>query len=112
MYIKNVAVRHVDSEEEAESEHALLEAQALPLADWRQAHVRAWVCDQLGAALDERQRRLIADNVKSGKVLASLTDAELTHSLHITHPLLLRRMRTAIDDLRHAPQAGWVRLSR
>lgn len=42
-----------------------------------------------------------AENVKSGKVLLELSDAELEAGLGVTHPLHRKKLRLAIEEHRH-----------
>ena len=73
----------------------------LPLVEWRLTHIDAFVTVQLD--LPPRHRRLFVDNVKSGHVLVQLTDNELQHTLQLSHPMLLRKVRAAIDEYKMPP---------
>jgi hypothetical protein len=69
------------------------------VVEWRAHHVSAWLTYEMGVD-HERQRRAIHDNIKSGKVLLALTDADLQTTIGIGHPLMVRKVRAAIDELR------------
>lgn len=102
------SVRHVDSDDAlcdgsntVTGFSAMDECAHVPVAEWRAHHVHAWLTYEIGtSAVDERQRRSIADNIKSGKVLLALSDADLQTTIGISHPLMVRKVRAAIEELR------------
>uniref|UniRef100_A0A1I8F2F6 SAM domain-containing protein n=1 Tax=Macrostomum lignano TaxID=282301 RepID=A0A1I8F2F6_9PLAT len=73
------------------------EALSLPLSRWRAEHVAAWAASPtVGLAI--YAERLQA-TVKSGDILARLTDSDMQRELAIQEPLHRRRLRLAIDRL-------------
>ncbi|RLU26704.1 hypothetical protein DMN91_000501 [Ooceraea biroi] len=82
----------------AEKLRLLREAASVPMERWRAPTVLAW----LEVALGMPQYGLrCAENVKSGKVLLELSDAELEAGLGVTHPLHRKKLRLAIEEHRH-----------
>lgn len=75
----------------------LLQARQIPMARWRQSHVVAWLELELGMYAYSSK---FVDNVKSGKVLLSLTDHEIEHVLGITSALHKKKFRLAIEEYR------------
>lgn len=69
------------------------------MSQWRAGAVQAWLELVLGMSVHSRA---CAENVKSGKVLLSLTDDDLEHGLGISDPLHRRKLRLAIEDHRRA----------
>uniref|UniRef100_A0A8C6SSS6 Kazrin, periplakin interacting protein b n=1 Tax=Neogobius melanostomus TaxID=47308 RepID=A0A8C6SSS6_9GOBI len=69
------------------------------MSQWRAGAVQAWLELALGMSM---YSRACAENVKSGKVLLSLTDDDLEHGLGISDPLHRRKFRLAIEDHRKA----------
>jgi hypothetical protein len=100
-------VRHVDSDDALcggtgvnTPECTILdECSHIPVTEWRAHHVSAWLTYELGVE-NERQRRAIHENIKSGKVLLALTDSDLQTIIGIGHPLMVRKVRAGIDELR------------
>ncbi|XP_028037095.1 kazrin isoform X3 [Bombyx mandarina] len=79
------------------SEAALREAASQPLARWRTPAIIAWLELALGMP---QYAAAIADNVKSGKVLLELTDADLEVGLGISQPMHRKKLRLAIEERR------------
>ncbi|XP_052753311.1 kazrin isoform X6 [Galleria mellonella] len=79
------------------SEAALREAASLPLARWRAPAIIAWLELALGMP---QYAAAVADNVKSGKVLLELSDADLEVGLGITQPMHRKKLRLAIEERR------------
>ncbi|XP_049873413.1 kazrin isoform X2 [Pectinophora gossypiella] len=79
------------------SEAALREAASLPLARWRAPAIIAWLELALGMP---QYAAAVADNVKSGKVLLELTDADLEVGLGISQPMHRKKLRLAIEERR------------
>ncbi|KAL0838801.1 hypothetical protein ABMA28_016843 [Loxostege sticticalis] len=79
------------------SEAALREAASLPLSRWRAPAIIAWLELALGMP---QYAAAVADNVKSGKVLLELTDADLEVGLGITQPMHRKKLRLAIEERR------------
>ncbi|XP_075977811.1 liprin protein kazrin isoform X2 [Anticarsia gemmatalis] len=79
------------------SEAALREAASLPLARWRAPAIIAWLELALGMP---QYAAAVADNVKSGKVLLELSDADLEVGLGISQPMHRKKLRLAIEERR------------
>ncbi|XP_053609763.1 kazrin isoform X9 [Plodia interpunctella] len=79
------------------SEAALREAASLPLARWRAPAILAWMELALGMP---QYCCAVADNVKSGKVLLELSDADLEVGLGISQPMHRKKLRLAIEERR------------
>ncbi|KAG7308614.1 hypothetical protein JYU34_005835 [Plutella xylostella] len=79
------------------SEAALREAISLPLSRWRAPAIIAWLELALGMP---QYAAAVADNVKSGKVLLELTDADLEVGLGVTQPMHRKKLRLAIEERR------------
>ncbi|GAB6019271.1 hypothetical protein CHUAL_000871 [Chamberlinius hualienensis] len=75
----------------------LEEAQTMHAECWKAATVLAWLEVTMGMP---QYGPLCADNIKSGKVLLELNDAELEAGLGITNPMHRRKLRLAIEELR------------
>jgi hypothetical protein len=75
----------VTEESYTEKIKLLREASNLPIELWRSPQIAAWLEISLGMPKD--CVRLCSENVKSGKVLLELTDAELESGLAATHPM-------------------------
>ena len=60
--------------------------------------VQAWIEVSLGMP---QYGSRCADNIKSGKVLLELSDAELESELGISHPLHRKKLRLAIEEHRN-----------
>lgn len=82
----------------AEKLRLLREASAIPLEFWRPPQIIAWLEVALGMPKD--CLRLCSENVKSGKVLLELSDAELESGLGATHPMHRKKLRLAIEEQR------------
>ncbi|XP_011300893.1 liprin-beta-1 isoform X2 [Fopius arisanus] len=82
----------------AEKLRLLREAVTIPMERWRAPTVLAWLEVALGMP---QYGPRCAENIKSGKVLLELNDAELEAGLGITHPLHRKKLRLAIEEHRH-----------
>ncbi|XP_076233614.1 liprin protein kazrin isoform X4 [Calliopsis andreniformis] len=82
----------------AEKLRLLREAASVPMEQWRAPTVLAWLEVALGMP---QYGPRCAENVKSGKVLLGLNDAELEEGLGVTHPLHRKKLRLAIEEHRH-----------
>ncbi|XP_046469763.1 kazrin isoform X9 [Neodiprion pinetum] len=82
----------------AEKLRLLREAASVPMERWRAPTVLAWLEVALGMS---QYGPRCAENVKSGKVLLELNDAELDAGLGVTHPLHRKKLRLAIEEHRH-----------
>ncbi|KAG7196433.1 hypothetical protein KM043_018537 [Ampulex compressa] len=82
----------------AEKLRLLREAASVPMERWRAPTVLAWLEVALGMP---QYGPRCAENVKSGKVLLELSDAELEAGLGVTHPLHRKKLRLAIEEHRH-----------
>ncbi|XP_044007142.1 kazrin-A isoform X3 [Aphidius gifuensis] len=82
----------------AEKLRLLREAATIPMERWRAPTVLAWLEVALGMP---QYGPRCAENIKSGKVLLELNDAELEAGLGITHPLHRKKLRLAIEEHRH-----------
>ncbi|XP_026671665.1 uncharacterized protein LOC108627785 isoform X1 [Ceratina calcarata] len=81
----------------AEKLRLLREAASVPMERWRAPTVLAWLEVALGMP---QYGPRCAENVKSGKVLLELSDAELEAGLGVTHPLHRKKLRLAIEEHR------------
>lgn len=81
----------------AEKLRLLREASSIPMERWRASQVLAWLEVALG--MPQYSTRC-AENVKSGKVLLELSDAELETGLGATHPMHRKKLRLAIEEHR------------
>ncbi|XP_024939705.1 liprin-beta-2 isoform X4 [Cephus cinctus] len=82
----------------AEKLRLLREAASVPMERWRAPTVLAWLEVALGMP---QYGPRCAENVKSGKVLLELSDAELEAGLGVSHPLHRKKLRLAIEEHRH-----------
>ncbi|XP_020293605.1 kazrin [Pseudomyrmex gracilis] len=82
----------------AEKLRLLREAASVPMERWRAPTVLAWLEVALGMP---QYGPRCAENVKSGKVLLELSDAELEAGLGVTHPLHRKKLRLAIEEHRY-----------
>ncbi|KOC69438.1 Kazrin, partial [Habropoda laboriosa] len=82
----------------AEKLRLLREAASVPMERWRAPTVLAWLEVALGMP---QYGPRCAENVKSGKVLLELSDAELEAGLGVTHPLHRKKLCLAIEEHRH-----------
>jgi hypothetical protein len=64
---------------------------------WRAQMVQAWIEVSLGMP----QYGSRCHNIKSGKVLLELSDADLETELGITHPLHRKKLRLAVEEHRN-----------
>lgn len=81
----------------AEKIRLLREASSMPMERWRSSQIIAWLEVALG--MPQYSSRC-AENVKSGKVLLELSDAELESGLGTTHPMHRKKLRLAIEEQR------------
>ncbi|XP_055608212.1 kazrin isoform X3 [Uranotaenia lowii] len=81
----------------AEKLRLLREASSLPMERWRAPQVLAWLEVALGMP---QYAARCAENVKSGKVLLELNDAELESGLGTSHPMHRKKLRLAIEEQR------------
>ncbi|GAB0093831.1 Kazrin [Sergentomyia squamirostris] len=81
----------------AEKLRLLREASAVPIERWRASQVLAWLEVALG--MPQYSVRC-SENVKSGKVLLELSDAELEAGLGLSHPMHRKKLRLAIEEQR------------
>jgi hypothetical protein len=81
----------------AEKLRLLREASSIPMERWRASQVLAWLEVALG--MPQYSTRC-SENVKSGKVLLELSDAELENGLGATHPMHRKKLRLAIEEQR------------
>ncbi|XP_063700469.1 kazrin [Culicoides brevitarsis] len=81
----------------AEKLRLLREASTVPMERWRASQVLAWLEVALG--MPQYSSRC-TENVKSGKVLLELSDAELETGLGATHPMHRKKLRLAIEEHR------------
>ncbi|XP_055687750.1 kazrin isoform X3 [Lutzomyia longipalpis] len=81
----------------AEKLRLLREASAAPMERWRASQVLAWLEVALG--MPQYSVRC-SENVKSGKVLLELSDAELEAGLGLSHPMHRKKLRLAIEEQR------------
>lgn len=84
-------------EEAAEKLRLLEEAQGTPMERWKAPTVLAWL--ELALAMPQ-YGPMCAENVKSGKILLELSDAELEAGLGITNVMHRRKLRLAIEEHR------------
>ncbi|KAF4532224.1 hypothetical protein B566_EDAN004310 [Ephemera danica] len=82
----------------AEKLRLLREAASIPMERWRAPTVLAWL--EIALGMPQYGPRC-AENVKSGKVLLELNDAELEAGLGISHPMHRKKLRLAIEEHRH-----------
>lgn len=88
----------ITEESYAEKIKLLREASTIPIELWRSPQIAAWLEISLGMPKD--CIRFCSENVKSGKVLLELTDAELESGLGATHPMHRKKLRLAIEEQR------------
>lgn len=84
-------------EEAAEKLRLLEEAQGTPMERWKAPTVLAWL--ELALAMPQ-YGPMCAENVKSGKILLELSDAELEAGLGINNVMHRRKLRLAIEEHR------------
>lgn len=68
----------------------------LPLMKWKQAHVLAWM--ELEMAFPGGVLRLAAENLKSGRLLLTLSEDEMESGLGLSSPLWRKKLRLGIAD--------------
>ena len=73
------------------------EAQSWAVERWKAGHVLAWLEFGMGMG---RYLSACAENIKSGKVLLELTDAELEAGLALNHAMHRKKVRLAIEERR------------
>lgn len=88
----------ITEESYAEKIKLLRDASTMPILLWRSPQISAWLEISLGMPKD--CIRFCSENVKSGKVLLELTDAELESGLGATHPMHRKKLRLAIEEQR------------
>ncbi|XP_066547476.1 kazrin isoform X2 [Amia ocellicauda] len=88
-----------DGEEQLDRLQQVELARTTPMSRWRAGTVQAWL--EVIMALP-MYIRACADNVKSGKVLLSLTDEDLELGLGVSSSMHRRKLRLAIEDYRDA----------
>ncbi|XP_077510437.1 liprin protein kazrin isoform X2 [Amblyomma americanum] len=84
-------------EEAAEKLRLLEEAQGTPMERWKAPTVLAWL--ELALAMPQ-YGPMCAENVKSGKILLELSDAELEAGLGVSNVMHRRKLRLAIEEHR------------
>ena len=76
----------------------ILEAtKTLPVTKWKASHVLTWLEIEMSMPMYGAK---CAENVKSGKVLLGLSDAELDSALGLTSSIHRRKLRLAIEEYR------------
>lgn len=88
----------ISEESYAEKIKLLREASSMPIELWRSPQIAAWL--EIGLGMSKDCIRFCSENVKSGKVLLDLTDAELESGLGATHPMHRKKLRLAIEEQR------------
>jgi SAM domain (Sterile alpha motif) len=88
----------LNEESYAEKIKLLREASGMPIELWRSPQIAAWL--EIGLGMPKDCIRFCSENVKSGKVLLELTDAELESGLGATHPMHRKKLRLAIEEQR------------
>ncbi|KAL7051014.1 hypothetical protein ACKWTF_004298 [Chironomus riparius] len=88
----------ISEESYAEKIKLLREASNMPIELWRSPQIAAWL--EIGLGMPKDCIRFCSENVKSGKVLLELTDAELESGLGATHPMHRKKLRLAIEEQR------------
>lgn len=73
------------------------EAQSWAVERWKSGHVLAWLEFGLGMG---RYLSVCAENIKSGKVLLEISDAELEAGLGLNHAMHRKKVRLAIEERR------------
>ena len=73
----------------------------MPVQHWKAGHVLSWMEFGLGMG---RYLAACAENIKSGKVLLELSDAELEAGLALRHPMHRKKIRLAIEERRPGSQ--------
>lgn len=90
----------------AEKADQLIQARKIPFARWRQSQIIAWLELELGMG---QYSKIFSENVKSGRVLMSLSDNEIEHMLNISNAMHKKKLRLAIEEYR-APSL-WYKAS-
>nr|CAB3257978.1 kazrin [Phallusia mammillata] len=95
-----LASSHLDLYERSDEEkkEILENNQNLPMYKWKADAVLVWL--ELVMHMSQYVRGC-AENIKSGKVLLGLSDAELDNCLNIENPLHRRKICLAIDEFRN-----------
>lgn len=88
----------ITEESYSEKIKLLREASSIPIEMWRSVQIAAWL--EIGLGMPKDCIRFCTENVKSGKVLLELTDAELETGLGVTHPMHRKKLRLAIEEQR------------
>uniref|UniRef100_A0A3B4CKK5 SAM domain-containing protein n=3 Tax=Pygocentrus nattereri TaxID=42514 RepID=A0A3B4CKK5_PYGNA len=88
-----------DCEEQLDRLQQVELARTVPMSRWRAGTVQAWLEVVMAMPM---YIRACADNVKSGKVMLALTDADLEAGLGISNSMHRRKLRLAIEDYRQA----------
>ncbi|CAK8691010.1 unnamed protein product [Clavelina lepadiformis] len=88
----------LDEKSDEQKKEILLNNQNLPMHKWKADAVLVWLelVMHMGQYVKE-----CAENIKSGKVLLGLTDAELEKCLGIDNPMHKRKLCLAIDEFRN-----------
>lgn len=86
----------------------LEEAQTVHIESWKAATVLAWLEVTMGMP---QYGEMCAENIKSGKVLLELNDAELEAALGIINPMHRRKLRLAIEELRDPTHCKYPKIS-
>lgn len=93
----------------AEKLRLLREASAMPMERWRASQVLAWLEVALGMPQYSTQ---CSENVKSGKVLLELNDAELESGLGLTHSMHRKKIRLAIEEQRRPEMIRYLTIGK
>ncbi|XP_076315216.1 kazrin-like isoform X2 [Tachypleus tridentatus] len=93
----NVCISPITEDVYAEKVKLLEDAQGISMEKWKAATVRAWIEISLGMP---QYGAMCAENVKSGKILLELSDAELEAGLGINNGMHRRKLRLAIEEHR------------
>ncbi|XP_036435063.1 kazrin-A isoform X2 [Colossoma macropomum] len=88
-----------DCEEQLDRLQQVELARTVPMSRWRAGTVQAWLEVIMAMPM---YIRACADNIKSGKVMLALTDADLEAGLGISNSMHRRKLRLAIEDYRQA----------
>uniref|UniRef100_A0A5S6Q8K8 SAM domain-containing protein n=1 Tax=Trichuris muris TaxID=70415 RepID=A0A5S6Q8K8_TRIMR len=88
----NPMVQDLDLAERAEN---LIIARRIPLKQWCQSHIDAWLRLELGMSQYAAAFEL---NIKSGKALLELSDVDMESTLGIFNPMHKKKLRLAIEE--------------
>lgn len=84
------------------------EAQSWAVERWKAGHVLAWLEFGMGMA---RYLPACAENIKSGRVLLELSDAEIEAGLGLNHAMHRKKVRLAIEERRPGQPVRYPLLS-